>query len=113
MTERVTKRERFAELREAVADNDELVAFIDHEIELLNKKRGTKTRTKAQVENDATKAAMVEALTESGEAMRATDLGAEVGIGVQKATALLKQLVEDGAVVREVDKKVVTFKVTE
>ena len=34
----MTKREMFAEIRNIVADNAEMVAFIDHEIELLERK---------------------------------------------------------------------------
>ena len=35
----MTKREMFAEIRKIVADNAEMVAFIDHEVELLDKKK--------------------------------------------------------------------------
>ena len=48
---RVTKKEYFEILRGIVEGNDELVAFIDHEVELLSKK--SNVRTKAQIENDA------------------------------------------------------------
>ena len=34
---KVTKREYFAQLREVVIDRPELVAFIDHEVELKRK----------------------------------------------------------------------------
>ena len=34
----MTKREMYAEIRKAVADNADMVAFIDHEVELLDKK---------------------------------------------------------------------------
>ena len=35
---KLTKKEYFGVIRNLVIDNEELVAFIDHEIELLNKK---------------------------------------------------------------------------
>lgn len=35
---KITKRERFEELKVIVKDNPDLVAFIDHEIELLSRK---------------------------------------------------------------------------
>ena len=54
-TNKVTKRDRFAQLRAIVIDNEELVAFIDHEVELLNKKNSSKGETKAQAENRAIK----------------------------------------------------------
>ena len=36
MANKKTKREFFGEIREIVKENTELVAFIDHELELLN-----------------------------------------------------------------------------
>ena len=37
MANKKTKREFFGEIREIVKENTELVAFIDHELELLDK----------------------------------------------------------------------------
>ena len=53
----MTKREMFAEIRAIVVDNAEMVAFIDHEIELLNRKsNGKRKPTKNQLENAQFKA---------------------------------------------------------
>ena len=53
----MTKKEMFAEICKGVADNAEMVAFIDHEIELLDRKSGSPRKpTKTQVENDGFKA---------------------------------------------------------
>ena len=41
----MTKKEMFAEIRKAVISNEEMVAFIDHEIELLNRKRADAPKT--------------------------------------------------------------------
>ena len=61
----MTKKEMFAEIRKVVADNAEMVAFIDHEIELLNRKSGSPRKpTKTQVENDGFKADILAALAE-------------------------------------------------
>jgi predicted Rossmann fold nucleotide-binding protein DprA/Smf involved in DNA uptake len=109
MTKRITKRDRFAELRtiaEGLGRND-LVSFCDSETELLDRKR-TKSGapTKAQLVNEAVKVEITSVLDEP---KRATAIASEVGISVQKATALLKQLVKSGAVARNEEGKVTTF----
>ena len=43
MANKKTKREFFGEIREIVKENTELVEFIDHELELLNKKTSAKS----------------------------------------------------------------------
>lgn len=50
-TEKVTKVQKFATVKEILAQYsapDELIQFIDHEIELLNKKSSSRKPTKAQ-----------------------------------------------------------------
>lgn len=42
MEKKITKKEMFAQIKEVVADNQDMVDFIDHEIELLNRKRNSK-----------------------------------------------------------------------
>lgn len=66
--------------------------------------------TKVQKENEGIKAQMVEVL---GEGLTATDAGKAVGISVQKASALLKQMVDAGEVVKVKDGKATIFKVAE
>ena len=39
----MTKRENYTAIRAIVADNAELVAFIDHELELLDKKNSKRS----------------------------------------------------------------------
>jgi hypothetical protein len=54
MEKKITKKERFNQLL-AIAEvsvNEELVAFINHEIELLDKKSAKKGSTKTQKENE-------------------------------------------------------------
>lgn len=47
-----TKREYFAEIRELVIDNPELVEFVDHEVALLDKKKNAERKpTDTQLEN--------------------------------------------------------------
>ena len=49
---KITKREKFEMLRALVEDNDMLVEFIDHEIELLSRK-GSKSATLTPAQQDA------------------------------------------------------------
>ena len=50
----MTKREMFVAIRNAVLDNEEMVAFIDHEIDLLERKSTSpKKPTETQKENTA------------------------------------------------------------
>ena len=74
------------------------------------RKGGThKGLTKAQKENEEFKDKILEILVENG-AMTATQVGAEFGwSGSQKASALLKQMVDTGKVVKAKDGKVTVF----
>ena len=64
-----------------------------------NQKRSSKP-TKAQLENEPVKTAIVDYLTIHGGAV-AADIAAEVDITTQKASALCRQLVESGALMVE------------
>lgn len=109
-----TKREMFAEIRKAVADNAEMVAFLDHEVELLdNKKSGSRKPTKTQVENEGYKADILTALAEADEPVTIKGL-AEIcpsiaGLTNQRVTHMLTDLRKDGKVARSYVKKVAYF----
>jgi DNA-binding transcriptional regulator GbsR (MarR family) len=113
---KVTKRDYFAGVRAIVeastaANKDELVAFIDREVELLNKRNASRTGkpTKKQTENEALvehiydvlvdlkEAATINAIQEADEML--SDLSG------QKVSALLKKLVDAGRVVKSYEKK--------
>ena len=64
MEKKITKREYFAQIREMVADNDELVAFIDHEVELLSKKNSSKGESKNAKANMEIKANILQVMTD-------------------------------------------------
>lgn len=108
---RVTKKEYFEILRGIVEGNDELVAFIDHEVELLSKK--SNVRTKAQIENDVIVEDIYNYLAEIGRPVTVTELIAEAQLEFtnQKVSALLKKLVDAGRVVKVTDKKKSYFSV--
>ena len=64
MEKKITKKEMFAKLREMVKDNAEMVKFIDHEIELLEKKNASKSAkpTATQIANEGHKKKIMEFL---------------------------------------------------
>lgn len=112
---KMTKREYFAVLRAIpeVAENPALVAFIDHEIELLSKKNAAEKKpTAVQVANEGIKAEIVEAMT-AGTLYTVTDIQKSVPacaeLSNQRVSALLRQLVEAGQVVRTEDKRKAYF----
>lgn len=117
MEKKITKAQMFAMIKEvpAVAENDEMVAFIDHELELLAKKSASKKPTKKNEENEVLKTKIVEVLgTFENGATVSEILGASedfTGMSNQKISALVRQLVLDGTVVKTTDKKKSIFSV--
>lgn len=109
-----TKKEYFSELRNLVADNQELVNFIDREIELLNRKSSTKRKpTEKQVANEGFKNLILETLTEKDTLMSIPDLqeaiSAFADFKPQKISALLIALRKEKKVKRIYVKKVAYF----
>jgi len=115
MEKKITKVERFNQLKAIteVAENADLVAFIDHEIDLLSKKSGSKKPTATQIANEGLKATILTVL-EGSEGMTASEVLASsdefAGLSNQKITALLRQLVLDGSVTKITDSKKTLFK---
>ena len=112
MANKITKKEMFTMIKAQVKDNAEMVAFIDHEIELLDKKASNKKATKTQEVNVGIKSTIL-AILEGGKSMTVTEMqgaSAELGeLSNQKVSALVRQLVEAGEVVKTIDKKVSRF----
>lgn len=108
----MTKRESYTMLREIVKDNAELVAFIDHELELLDKKnKAPKGPTAKQVENEKYKDII---LAEIGDRkMTVTEMTDTISalkdLSNQRVSAIVKQLVEDNSLVRTVDHRKALF----
>ena len=112
MANKITKKEMFTMIKAQVKDNADMVAFIDHEIELLEKKASNKKATKTQEANVGIKSTIL-AVLEGGKSMTVTEMqgaSAELGeLSNQKVSALVRQLVEAGEVVKTIDKKVSRF----
>lgn len=86
-----------------------LIEFIDREMELLRNKRAKagSAQSKKQKENEGVKAQILEVLVAGR--MTASEVCAAVGISIQRASALLTQLKNEGKVVRTEEKKKVYF----
>ena len=109
MANKMTKVQMFEAIKavEAVSANEEMVAFINHEIELLNKKSANKKATKTQEENVSIKEEILSVLTTEGATV--TDIQSKSeklsALSNQRVSALLRQLIESGEVVKSTDKK--------
>ena len=116
---KITKRERFNSLLSLseVQANADLVAFIKHEIELLDKKNsGEKKLTIQQVANEGIKDAIVEGMEEN-RLYTVTELIKEITecneLTNQRVSALLRQLISEGKVVKTIDKRKAYFQLAE
>lgn len=112
----MTKKEMFIKIKEVVADNEEMVTFIDHEIELLNRKaKSSKKPTKTQIENDGFKAEIVAYLAEADAPKTIKELQAGIesiaDLTNQRVTHLLTDLVKAGTLTKEYVKKTPYFAV--
>lgn len=108
MEKKITKRENYASLR-AIAEElnrTDLVAFIDHEVELLNKRAAHPTLTKTQKENLELVEVVFNALSEINAPVTVSDFLTQSGLEMsnQKASALFKKLVDSGRVVKVTEK---------
>lgn len=96
---KLTKKDKFALLKKipAVAENSVLVEFIDHEIELLEKKNSAEKKpTAQQTANEAIKTAIVNGM-EKGRKYTITDLIKSIpecaDLTNQRVSSLVRQLV--------------------
>lgn len=111
---KLTKKDYFNELKGLVSDRQDLVDFIDHEIELLSKKSSRTAPTKTQVENEKIKEKIVATLVELDKYATITDIqnaNTELAdLSNQKISALLKQLYDNKVIEKVIDKKKAYFK---
>lgn len=119
-TKKITKRDNFNKLltiRE-VAEDTQLVEFINHELELLDRKSASHSTAKTanQKANEEIKTKIVDALVQLGKStISELQAGSEemAEYSNQKLSALLKQLVDSKQVIRTMDKKKAYFEVAE
>lgn len=108
-----TKKVYFTEILEIVKGNSDLENFVNHEIELLDKKNLSKAPTKVQIENESIKETILEVLIDSDKKMTISDIqnaNEELSsYSNQKISALLTQLVNEKKVERTLEKKKAYF----
>lgn len=110
----MTKKEMFMEIRNAVITNEEMVAFIDREIELLNRKSNSSRKpTARQIENEQLKAEIITYLTQVDTMKSIKELQAEIpsltGITNQRITHMLSALVKENKLAKEYVKRTPFF----
>lgn len=110
----MTKREMFEAIKnvEGVSANPEFVEFLDKQIELVSKKRNTKTKT--QIENEAIVEDIYEVMVATNGPVKIADLMANekfAGMTNQKLSSLVKKLVDANKVERAKDGKVTIYTV--
>ena len=107
MAKKMTKVEMFKALKENYSLSQAEIEFIDHEIELLEKKNSNRKPTKAQEENEGYKGAIIEGMVE-GKEYTITDLIKSIpsiaDLTNQRVSALVRQLKDEGVVIRKEEK---------
>lgn len=111
---KITKREQFAELKAMAetAGRDDLVEFIDHEIELLAKK----SSKRAKPENEEMYKEVITALATFDRPVTVSEILASGMLDIakysnQRIAALLKKGIENDEVVKVIDKKKSLFSI--
>ena len=106
----MTKKEMFLAIREVVSADAEMVAFIDKEIDLLNRKSASRKPTKTQTENEVYKADILVTLSTADAPLSIKDIQAGTAsleeLSNQRISHLMKALVDSGQVAKVYVKKV-------
>ena len=110
---KMTKAQMFAQIKANHNLSADEVAFIDHELELLAKKNSAEKKpTAQQTANEGIKTAILDGM-ESGKAYTITEIIKSVpecaDLTNQRVSALMRQMVDSGAVVRTEDKRKAYF----
>lgn len=122
MANKVTKRDNFISIIEVLRGigRNDLIEVMEHEIELLDKKKASGKMTKTQEANEDIKALIISELTRIGQPVTITELitqSAEIaekcGNSNQKVSALMTQLKNSGAVIRTTEGKKAMFSVAD
>lgn len=110
---KLTKIETFTLIKKELT-NPDFIAFIDHEIELLeNKKANVRKPTANQVENEKLKDTIVDFLETNEGKFTITEMCENVSclkeLSNQRVSAILKQLVDNGNIVKTYEKRKAYF----
>jgi F0F1-type ATP synthase delta subunit len=112
---KLTKRDHFNALLTipAVAENEDLVDFINHEIDLLNRKNSVEKKpTATQVANEALKTAILSSMENDrlysiSEMIKEFECCAD--LSTPKVSAVIRLLIADGKVERTEEKRKAYF----
>lgn len=122
---KITKRDNFMEIRALIINaemledskKEQYTAFIDHELELLDKKANAKSSSKNTKEQEELMAQIVDTLREIGRGVTISELQKEsekmAEYSNQKLSAMLKKLVDNDQVKKIVDKKKSYFSIVD
>lgn len=117
MEKKMTQKNYFEEIIALAEANgrEDIAEFAKGRIEALNKKSGSKKPTKTQEENVSLKEEIVSVLTSEGATVTEIQTKSEIlgTLSNQRVSALLKQLVEAGRVVKTIEKKKSYFSIAE
>lgn len=108
---KLTKKEKYGMVLNYIQDNEMLVEFIENEINLLNKKASSNSKTQTQKDNEVIKEKIVALLNTSPKPLTITEFQAtykEFAVDKysnQKLTSLFTQLKNESKIVRIQDKK--------
>ena len=120
-TAKVTKKDKFIEIREILegVNRSDLVEFVNHELELIDKKSANRKPTRAQVANAELTEALLEVLEESFDPLTILEIQDKderlkvledgTPISNQRVSALLRPLVKNGTVIRVEEKRRAKF----
>ena len=119
MTKKMTKREMFAQIMESYNLTEEHKAFIEHEIELLEKKKsGERKPTATQIANEGLKAEILAVLEDAENPLTISEIAKahseKFGVDAyttQKLSPIISKLVAEFKVVRTEEKRKPYFSV--
>ena len=110
MANKVTKKEVINAMlaNEVISANSTWVAYLENELALIEKKAANKKSTKTQEENKGIKSVILDTLASVGSGTITDIQNANSDLAKlsnQKVSALVRQLMETGEVVKTTDKK--------
>ena len=117
MANKITKREviNMMLVDESIKANEVYVAYLKHELELLDKKAENKKATKNQEENVGYMATILEVLGQSEKGMTVTEIMKAdetlSELSNQRVSALLTKLKDEGKVVRATEGRKAIFSI--
>ena len=122
MANKITKKDNFLSIIEVLTKEgrNDLVEVMNHEIELIDKKRASGKMTKTQEENESTKELIINELLRLAKPVSITELinespeiAEKCGGSNQKVSALMTQLKNTNQVVRTQEGKKALFSIAE